>query len=394
MAVSRTAIARRPTLRERTGLTPGAVAAIATTVAVGTAASLLPPLLSLTLTGRGVSERTVGMLISVIALASLTIAPFAARIAARFGTAPTIAVATLVMASLVAVTHFIGDVRLLFPVAYAYGIATSLCFTLSEYWINAATPENRRGMVIGIYASMLSIGFAVGPAIIAVLGIGSVVPYLVGALILVGASVPVLLARRHSPDFHEVPRARFVSFILAVPVATIGAFVFAMGEGGGFAFLPVWGAKLGFSEHIVPLLASAMTLGNVIFQVPIGMLADRVDRRLVLFVLGVVGCVGMVLAWAVSGSPSLLMLVLFLWGGSTAGIYTVGLSHLAGRFRGGALASANAAFIFCYALGMFVGPVIIGDGLARAPVAGFPLVLGTVFLLYAVLVAFRLWQRP
>ncbi|MGQ7792938.1 MFS transporter [Faunimonas sp. B44] len=376
--------------RERAGLTPGALAAIATIVAVGVAVGLLPPLLSLTLTARGVSERTVGVLVAVIALAALAVTPFASRIAARFGTAPTIAAATLVMAALVPGAWLIDSLPLLFPLVFLYGGATSLCFTLSEYWINAATPDHRRGLVMGIYATLLSIGFAIGPALIALLGADSAAPFLVGSGVLAAASLPALAARGLSPDFQEAPRTRFSAFILAVPVATIGAFVFAMAEGGGFAFLPVWGQHLGFERNLAPLLASAMTLGNVAFQIPLGMLADRVDRRAVLFALGVAGSAGMALAWAVSGSPMLLLAVLFLWGGATAGIYTVGLAHLAGRFRAGELAGANAAFVFCYALGMLVGPLLLGDAIARSPEAGFPLVLGTGFLVYAALVALRM----
>jgi MFS family permease len=136
-----------------------------------------------------------------------------------------------------------------------------------------------------------------------------------------------------------------------------------------------------------------MTLGNVVFQIPVGLLADRIDRRLLLFGCAVIGTVGMLLAWVVADSPAALIAVLFIWGGATAGIYTVGLAHLASRFSAADLVGANAAFVFCYALGMLVGPLTIGDAMDRAPTIGFPLVLGTVFFLYAILVAARMARR-
>ena len=97
----------------------------------------------------------------------------------------------------------------------------------------------------------------------------------------------------------------------------------------------------------------------------------------------------------VSGSLVALAAVLFVWGGATAGLYTAGLAHLASRFSGGELASANAAFVFCYASGMLAGPLVIGDAMARAPAHGFPLVLAIVFAAYAVIVAVRMRRaRP
>ncbi len=372
------------------GLTRGAAAAITTIVTVGVAVSLLPPLVSLTLAGRGFSERTIGFVVATVAIASLVTSPFAARIAARFGAANVIMTVTPIAGVLVLLVWFTSDLRLLVPIIFGYGAAMALCFSLSEYWINAATPERRRGAVMGFYATLLSIGFAIGPGIIAIAGANSIRPYLIGAALMALGALPAYFARGSSPDFGERPRRPFAAYIFAVPTATLGVFAFGVGESSGFAFLPLWGEHLKFSPAVAPLLASAMTLGNVAFQIPLGMLADRIARRPVLLACGLVGAIGMALAWFASGSALLLAAVLFIWGGATAGIYTVALAHLASRFSGADLASATSAVVFCYALGMLTGPIAVGDAMARAPVAGLPLVLGVVFAIYAIIVAARL----
>jgi len=381
----------RPT---RFGVTRGAVAAITTMVSFGIAVSLLPPLLALTLDQRGVSERTIGFLVATIALAALCTTPFVSRIARRFGAANVIAVATPAAAVLMIVVWSLSELTLLFPVIFIYGVALALTFTLSEVWIIAATPDHRRGFVMGLYATFLSIGFAIGPAILAAAGSGSIRPFLIGAVLMVLAAIPSLLARDVSPVFESEARHRFGIYIFAVPTATFGVFAFAIGESSGFAFLPLWGTHLGFGLGTAPLLASAMTLGNVMFQIPIGLMSDRVSRRLMLLVCGIVGAVALPLAWLVSDSPVLLVATLFVWGGATAGIYTVALAHLGSRFAGADLASANAALVFCYALGMLLGPAAVGDAMTRAPVSGLPLVIGVVFALYSAMVALRLVLRP
>ena len=383
---------RRPfvQLADHFGITPGAAAAIATMVSVGIGISLLPTLLSLTLSARGVSERMIGLVVATIALSAIVSTPFASRIAARFGTANTIAASTLVVAGIIPLVWVIRSLALLFPLVFVYGVAVTLCFVLSEYWINAVTPQKRRGFIMGLYATMLSIGFALGPGIIAVLGYTTIKPFIVGSVLFALAGIPTIMARDLSPDFSGETRDKFLPFIFAVPAATFGVFVFAMGETSGFAFLPLWGQNLAFTPFVVPLLASAMTLGNALFQIPLGLLADRFDKRVILLICGFTGFAGMVAAWAVATSPAVLMAVLFVWGGVTGGLYTVGLAHLASRFSGSALASANAAFIFCYAAGMLIGPLAVGDSLARWPIAGFPLVLGIVFGAYVLITAWRI----
>jgi MFS family permease len=382
-----------PGWNDRFGLTRGATAAVATMVAVGIAVSLLPPLLSLNLAARGVSERSIGVLVATIALAALAVTPLASRLAARFGTSNAIIASTTIAAGIMPMTWLFESFAVLLPLVFVYGATTTLCFTLSEYWINAATPEHRRGLVMGIYATALSVGFATGPALVSLLGFASLRPFLVGALIMVLSALPALLARDVSPDFDAAPQRRFAAFIFAVPVATAGVFVFAWAEQSSFTFLPLWGRELGLSTETAVLLTSAMVFGQVVLQIPIGLLSDRVDRRLVLMACGLVGAFGMAAASAASGSTALLMTVLMAWGGASAGVYTVGLAHLASRFRGGDLAGANAAFIFCYALGMLVGPVVVGDAMARAPAFGFPLVLGSAFAIYSILVLVRIVAR-
>jgi MFS family permease len=44
-------------------------------------------------------------------------------------------------------------------------------------------------------------------------------------------------------------------------------------------------------------------------------------------------------------------------------LYAVGLAHLGSRYSGAELASANAAFIMLYALGMIAGPPVVGLGM-------------------------------
>lgn len=50
-------------------------------------------------------------------------------------------------------------------------------------------------MVLGIYATGLAVGFAVGPLLFSVVGSDGILPFLVGAAIILLAAIPIFLAR-------------------------------------------------------------------------------------------------------------------------------------------------------------------------------------------------------
>ena len=79
-----------------------------------------------------------------------------------------------------------------------------------------------------------------------------------------------------------------------MPTATAAVLVFGAVETGGFALFPVYGNRIGYSEADAALLLSMIGLGNVILQIPIGFLSDRIgDRRILLIACAIVGLAGM-----------------------------------------------------------------------------------------------------
>jgi MFS family permease len=157
--------------------------------------------------------------------------------------------------------------------------------------------------------------------------------------------------------------------VFLVPTATAAVFIFGAVESGGLSLFPIYANRTGFTESQGALLLTMMGLGNVLFQIPIGLIADRIEGPPAAAVavchlsdwLGSLALPFLIHDWLLTA------VILLFWGGSVAGLYTVGLAHLGDKLHGSDLAAANAAFVFCYALGMLVGPQTIGclDGCGR-----------------------------
>lgn len=366
-------------------------AAIASISAVGIAIGLGVPLLSVILENRGFSATTIGLNTAVAGLASIATAPLAIPVAARFGVVPTMLAAIVVGAFSFLGFYVASDFWMWFPLRITLHAAITALFILSEFWISASAPTHKRGLVLGIYATVLSLGFAFGPWLFSRLGSDGVLPFVVGFAITLASAVPVLAAWRESPAISGVAhRGGFVSYIFLVPTATAAVLVFGAVETGGFALFPVYGNRIGYSETDAALLLTMIGLGNVVLQVPLGMISDRMaDRRTLLALCAAIGLAGMIVLPMVSMDWYVVAAVLFLWGGVVAGLYTVGLAHLGARLTGRDLASANAAFVFCYGFGMLIGPQATGIGIDLLGVHGFAWSLALFFVCYLVLVASR-----
>lgn len=369
------------------------IAAISSISVVGIAIGLGMPLLSVILESRGHSATMIGLNTAVAGLASIAGAPMATPLAQRFGVAWTMLVAIAVGALAFVGFHFASSFWMWFPLRIALHISLTILFILSEFWISTSAPPHRRGLVLGVYATVLSLGFAAGPWLFAQLGSSGFRPFGATILLVTLAAIPVLAARNESPLIQPSGEgtAGFLRYIWLVPTATAAVLVFGAVETGGFALFPIYGSRIGYSEADAALLLTMIGLGNVLLQIPIGMISDHVkDRRFLLLGCASVGLAGSAFMPLFATNWHLLASLLFIWGGVVAAMYTVGLAHLGSKLSGHELASANAAFVLCYGIGMVMGPQAIGVGMDLFGPDGFGWALALFFGAYIALAVGRL----
>lgn len=368
----------------------GIGAATATISIVGIGMSFGMPLLALILESRGVPGWIIGANTAVSGIASLLITPVAPRLTMMFGAAP-LSIAMVVLAAAAFPLFYVFDsLWVWFPLRFVFFSAITVLFVVSEFWINSLAPEARRGLIMGVYATVLYVGFAAGPLLLGLVGTGTALPFILCTAILSLAAIPVAAAIRVSPKTEKTASPVFWPFLFAVPMATLAALVFGAEESSGMAFLAIYGARLGFEEATALSFVTALAIGGILFQVPIGHIADRMDRRRLLVGCALAGAIGFAALPLVSSSHVLLFIVLLLAGGITGGLYTVGLTHLGSRYRGAELASANAAFIFMYSLGMLIGPTLSGLAIDAADPHGFAFAIALFFAVYIVIGVVRL----
>jgi MFS family permease len=167
------------------------------------------------------------------------------------------------------------------------------------------------------------------------------------------------------------------------------AFVYGAIDAGLAGLLPVYAVRSGYSDTHAALAVTALSMGSILFQFPLGYLADRMDRRTLLAWCAASGIVGATSVPFLVGMPWALYTLLFVWGGIMLGIYTIGLTLLGERFKGAELASANAANVMLYAGGLLLGPTAEGIALDAWNPHGLMVVLGAISLIYVIFLMVR-----
>jgi MFS family permease len=172
--------------------------------------------------------------------------------------------------------------------------------------------------------------------------------------------------------------------------------VFAIAEGIVLTFLPLYGMGLGLTEAEGLYLITLLGVGGIVGQIPIGWLADHVDRHVLatICVLGsVIAALLMPLVLAVPGWNLVFML---LFGAVLSGIYTLAMVIIGDQFRGADLAAASALYGVMWGMGSVLGPPIGGAAMDYFPPHGVPLaiaVLFAAFLPFAVISCVRRSRR-
>lgn len=363
------------------------VAVIAHMLAIGLTIGVTVPLTSLVLEDWGVETWQIGLVAAMPAAAILLFMPYFPRVIGRVGALPAMVGGCLAGIVAILLQPLLPSVAAWAVLRFVLGAGLALPWLVGETWINTVALEGSRGRVLGLYAAALFAGFAVGPLLLDAVGPQGWPPFLVAAGAVAAAILPLVLAQRLAPPMVPNVDLKLRAVVRAAPTVACAGLAAGLLESAYYALLPLQALRSGLPESLSLQVLAVFLVGGIALQLPVGWAADRSDRRLLLCALGTgAGLAALALPVAI-GHQVLLFGLVFVLGGLSLGLYTVGLALLAQRFPGADLAVANAVFILLYELGSFVGPGLAGAAMDLSPrygLAGASAAIAFVFALLAL----------
>lgn len=277
----------------------------------------------------------------------------------------------------------------------AVGMALAGCFTIIEAWLQSKVTNETRGRAMGVYRVVDIFGSLGAQLLIGVLEPATYVSYNILALICCATLFPLVLSRAEAPQAGTAPRLRPGLAWRRSPLAVAGVIVSGI-SGAAFRMVgPLYGVLVGLEPERIAFFLAAYVLGGAVAQIPVGWIADKFDRRIVLIWLSVASAAACVITLASQGlGASAIFLSASLFGFTTFPIYSVAAAHAHDFAESDERVELSAALLFLYALGATASPVI-----ASLLIASFgpPGMFGFLALSHVALVAFgiiRMRARP
>ena len=366
------------------------ISVIACIATFGMTNGLSSPLIALNLEAQGVGEAVIGLNMTMMAVAILVFSPFVPKLAAWSGTRRFLLGCILVQIAVFVVMPLERSLVLWFAARFVMGCTAAGMYVIAEAWIAEVAHDASRGRTMAIYVTALSGGFAIGPLIIPITGIEGFAPFLAAIALLFMAALPLASAGQDEPDARGPIRFNAFNFAIIAPTIATAVVLVSLMEMTTAGLLAVYAVRYDFPVGVAALTGTAVALGGLVFQFPIGWLGDKTNRVAVMLLCAGGGALGALLLPQVITHPILIWLFLPLWAGLFSGVYTMALALMGERFKGAELITASASLGIMWGIGSLIGPASAGAIMSSAGPDGLPYFLAACC---AVFVALGLLRR-
>jgi MFS family permease len=357
-------------------------AVFSTCLGVGLIFGFQPPLIALNLSRLGYSTFEIGAVTAASLIAIILCAPFYPRAIIRLGLKRCIVGGIVFATALLLLMPLWPSVPVWLTVRFIAGCALGLVWIASEIWMNSVSGVESRGTVMGIYGTVFSVGIVAGPVLLEFTGTAGAKPFVIGAACMILTLLPMLLLRPVTSAARVfTPLRGLAEALRSAPIVMLAALIAGLVESADLTLLPLFGTHAGLDERTALLLVAVFMAGNVALQLPIGLIADRHGRTLVLGVCALASSIGPLLLPLSLGTPLLLWPLLFVWGGTLYAFYSQGIALLGEQFAVENLPSANTLFVMVYCVGGVIGPSVGGIAMDVWPSRGLPVLLSSAALL-------------
>lgn len=322
------------------------------------------PFFSLALEKRELATWLIGLNASLAGAGILIVGPalpwLIARLGVRVLVAVLFAISLLSFAAILAVDNLV----VWFAARFVMGACFAALWTATEIWLNGVVDDRHRGRIIGASGTLYATCQFFGPLVLGGVGVTGSLPLIVAMVPLaIGVLVALSIRSAEGEAEEEENLGDTESLKAALRLAAslvAAAFLGGIGETAMQSLLPLYGLSHGLDEAGAAYLVAVFSLGEAVLVAGLGWMADRHGRRFTLITCAVVATVTSALIPFTVFSNWALWPVLFLAGGTIAGIYTLGVILIGTDYRGQRLAVVSTGFAMAYAAGSIVGSTPVG----------------------------------
>ncbi|APG17451.1 MFS transporter [Kosakonia radicincitans DSM 16656] len=236
------------------------------------------------------------------------------------------------------------------------GVGCAMIWVVVESALMCSGTSRNRGRLLAAYMMVYYVGTVLGQVIVSKLptDLMSVLPLMTGLVL--AAILPLLFTRIVNQQSEEQaatsvwPMLRLRQARLGVNGCIISGIIL----GSLYGLMPLYLSHQGISDSGIGFWMALMVSSGIIGQWPVGRLADRFGRLLVLRVqvfVVIIGCMGML-------SNAAMAPALFVLGTAGFTLYPVAMAWACEKVEHHQLVAMNQALLLSYTIGSLLGPTL------------------------------------
>ena len=355
---------------------------------------LVVPLLPVYAQELGATGLYIGFIFGAFSLSRTAFLPYFGKISDRKGRKPFITTGLLAY-FLVSIAYiFSKSLNLFIMIRFFQGIASAMILPVALAYIGDITPEKKEGFIMGLFNVSIYGGLSVGPVIGGMVkdSFGIQISFLsMGLISFVGFLLCfILLPSKKEENPHSRVKTPLNYRILIKDRYIGGLFIFRLAYttciGIVWCFLPLLAdSAFSLSSSLIGILVMIGVLTAGILQTPMGLLADRLSKRMLIAIGGLVTG-GAIFSFVMAHSFWGLFFAntLFGIGGGIAIPSVMAMTVIMGH-RTHSMGSIMGLLTMGHSLGMLLGPILAGIMMDAFQLeVGF--IVGTIVMLLGVII--------
>ncbi|MFQ1700977.1 MFS transporter [Loktanella agnita] len=302
-----------------------------------------------------------------------------------------------------AMGSMISAVLILYPVlvepwAWTVGrVLIGFCFCgvyiTAESWLNDASTNETRGKSLSLYMIVQMAGIVFAQFIVSRGDVSGYVLFIIPSILVSLAFTPILLSVKPMPAFEQTKPMKIRELISTSPLACFGMFMLGGVFAAQFGMSAVYGNRVGLTVGEISFFVSSIYVAALVLQYPIGWLSDRVDRRVLIIWISLIGGFGSLVAFLLPGNFALILFSGAVVGGMSNPLYALLIAYTNDYLEREDMAAASGGLLFINGVGAIMGPIVVGSMMEIIGNNGFWLFTAMLMLGIGLFGLYRSTQR-
>ncbi len=361
-----------------------------------TGVGIVVPLLPVYAHNLGASGLYIGLIFGAFSISRTFLLPYFGRMSDRKGRKPFIVIGLFAYALVSLAFIFSKTVDALIIIRFIQGIASAMMMPALQAYVGDITPEGKEGFTMGLFNMSMFFGLSIGPlmggmindrfsleASFVSMGILAMIGFLLSFCLLPPTKSEKVMER-------QADLAGWKTFIKdrALVGLFIYRFAYVVTIGTIWGFLPVYAdSRFSLSSSDIGLLVMIGVLASGVIHVPMGYLADKMNKRIMVIIGGIIVSFSLLSYVVAEGFNGLFLAgVIFGIGGGISMPALMAVVVIKGA-ETNAMGSVMALMTLAHSLGMLAGSMIAGVmmdffDLNKAFPSGAMIMLVATFIFY------------